>query len=84
MTSTPTVNLGPVQAGTYTVTLTAVGTLSGCNSGYLQSWEGTLSVTTSPITTTTTLKDFEDFLETAGFVGGTTALAGILVGIFFF
>jgi hypothetical protein len=42
------IDLGPVSPGRHTVSLKAEGYPGGCNGGYLQAWEGTLRVRTSP------------------------------------
>lgn len=41
------VDLGPVSAGTHRLEVQAEGTVSGCNVGFLQRWEGTFEVVTS-------------------------------------
>jgi hypothetical protein len=45
--STGTFDFGPVEAGTYTVTVQAEGTPGGCNTQGLEEWAGTVRVTTS-------------------------------------
>ncbi len=41
------IDLGPVSAGSHTLSLKAEGQVSGCNSGSVVSWDGTLNITLS-------------------------------------
>jgi hypothetical protein len=42
-------NVGPVTAGSHVVTLQGEGVVSGCNTGTLQNWGGTMDVTTDAV-----------------------------------
>jgi hypothetical protein len=46
---TELLELGPVPAGTHTLALQAEGQVSGCNTGTLDAWGGSLRLVTSPI-----------------------------------
>lgn len=47
-TSSGYFDLGPVAAGSHEVAVQAEGVVGGCNSGRLMSWQGSITVWTSP------------------------------------